>query len=692
MKLFPAIIKTVRFFFYSGILFAACSTIALTLLIFICAKDLPKLPEPLSRIIETPQTEIFAASGQRLITLGVRESIPLNRVSKNFINAILAVEDHKFYEHHGINKLRTIKALYITLFKPGKIQGASTITQQLSKNLFFSFEKSYLRKFKELMVSLQIETSCTKDEILHAYINQIHFGAGAQGIEKASRVFFDKSASDLSLSEAAMLAGLPKSPTEYNPYKNYKKALKRRNIVLKRMADIGLISDLQKISVLDTEPKLSREHADSRTGSYFLDALIKELIQRYGEEIVYHGGIKVTATIDTELQNAAKESIENGLVRLDDLMGLTKDQKERPQAALVAVDANSGAIKAMVGGRNYYTSEFNRAVNGYRQVGSGFKPFLYYTAFEKINMHPGTVVADMPVSIPVKGAPDWEPQNFNKKNLGDLILKKALTKSINTVAARLVEQTGPESVIATAKLCGITSKLSNVYSVALGTSPVTPLEMASAFATFAKEGVKHEPFMIWRVEDPFGRVIHEHIVQEKQVLDPLIAYQIVDMMKSVIDRGSGASVRRLGFTRPAAGKTGTTDSFNDAWFIGFTPGLSTAVWTGFDKEKKLINKNGGGITGGRAAAPIWTEFMEKALKNSHKKDFPIPKDIRFVEVNTITGCDPEQEKLIKNISGTNTEAEIYTIALKRGQELKPVKSAEALTDTANEKPNSGGEN
>jgi len=687
MKLFPVVLKTTRFLFYSGLLLTACAALGLTLLIFICAKDLPKLPQPLSRIIETPKTEIFAASGQRLITLGVRESIPLNRVSQNFINAILAVEDHKFYEHHGINKLRTLKALYITLIKPGKIQGASTITQQLSKNLFFSFEKSYLRKFKELLVSLQIETSCSKDEILHAYINQIHFGAGTQGIEKASRVFFGKSASDLSLSEASLLAGLPKSPTEYNPYKNYDKAIKRRNIVLKRMATIGVISELQKNAVMETKPELSREFADSRTGSYFLDTLIKELVERYGEEVVYHGGIKVTATIDTGLQDAAKESIKNGLVRLDELMGLKADETIRPQAALVAVDTNSGAIKAMVGGRDYYKSEYNRAVSGKRQAGSGFKPFLYYTAFEKLNMHPGTTITDMPVSIPIKGAPDWEPLNFSKKNFGGMILKKALTKSINTIAAQIVEQTGPEAVIETAKMCGIKSKLHNVYSIALGTSPVSPLEMASAFATLAKEGIRHEPFMIWRVEDPFGRVIHEHIIQEKQVLDPATTYQIIDMMKSVIDLGSGSSIRKLGFKKPAAGKTGTTDSYNDAWFTGFTPDLSTSVWTGFDKGKKLINKNGGGITGGRAAAPIWAEFMGKALKNSHKKDFPIPKDIYFVRVDATTGFDIESKESQNSFNEINKEAEIYTIALKKGQVANLPEQ-----NIQNENPNEGEEN
>jgi penicillin-binding protein 1A len=429
------------------------------------------------------------------------------------------------------------------------------------------------------------------------------------------------------------------------------------------MAALGLISELQKTAVLETKPELSKKFADSRTGSYFLYALIKELISKYGEEVVYHGGIKVTATIDTYLQNAARESIQDGLDRLDDLMGLKEDETIRPQGALVAIDTNSGAVKAMIGGRNYYKSEFNRAINGKRQVGSGFKPFVYYTAFEKFNMHPGTIVPDMPILIRVKGAPDWKPLNFGKKNLGDLILKKALTKSINTVAARLVKKTGPEAVINTAKLCGITSKLKNVYSVALGTSPVTPLEMASAFATFAKEGIRHEPFMIWRVEDPLGRIIHEHIVQEKQVLDPAISYQVIDMMKSVINRGSGASVRRLGFTRPAAGKTGTTDNYNDAWFIGFTPDLSTAVWTGFDRKKKLINKNRGGITGGKAAAPIWAEFMKKALKNEHRKKFPIPKGIHFVKVDAVTGYAVNKD----NSADTAVDRETYTIALKKNQ-------------------------
>jgi penicillin-binding protein 1A len=247
------------------------------------------------------------------------------------------------------------------------------------------------------------------------------------------------------------------------------------------------------------------------------------------------------------------------------------------------------------------------------------------------------------VTIPVRGAPAWQPQNFERTFQGQVILKQALTHSINTIAAQLVEQTGPDCVIQTARQCGITSPLKAVYSIALGTSGVTPLEMASAFATFATNGVHHEPFMIWRVEDPFGRIIDEHIAQAKRVLDAATAFQVVDMMQSVVDGGSARSIRQMGFTRPAAGKTGTTDSFNDAWFTGFTPSLSVSVWTGFDREKKLAVRGGPGITGGRAAAPIWADFMAQALKNEPERDFSIPAGIRFETVDAATGCTPDPD-------------------------------------------------
>lgn len=641
------LIKLCRFVFYTGLILLSIACMLGMFAVFIISKDLPKLPHPLSRIIETPQSQIFASNGQVLLTLGERRTVPLNMVSQDFLNAILAIEDHRFFEHHGINKLRTIKGLYVTLFERGRVQGASTITQQLAKNMFFSFEQTYNRKFKELLVSFQIEASNTKEEILHAYINQIHFGAGAQGIERASQVFFGKAALDLKLSEAALLAGLPKSPTNYNPFRFYDRAVKRRNIVLSRMAQAGFITPQESQQAMQESPELNMSRKDARTGSYFVDELIKQLVHKYGEDVVYHGGIKAYATIDPRLQAFAEAAVVQGLQNLDGLIGLDDTDEDRPQGALVSIDVGSGAVKALVGGRNYYQSEYNRASSARRQPGSGFKPFLYYTAFRNLGYHPGTVMTDLPVKIRLDKNNDWSPQNFTMGYSGEMILKQALTLSINTIAAQLVEITGPGPVVQTAKACGIKSPLSEVYSIALGTSEVTPLEMASAYAVFAGLGVMHEPFFFWRVEDAFGRILDEHIVRDKIVLDEAIAYQVVDMMKSVVDNGSGKIIRKMGFDRQAAGKTGTSDNFTDAWFTGFTPTLCTSVWTGYDQKKKLVDRNRRGITGGRGAAPIWAHFMIQAHKALPERDFPIPKDIRFDTVEVVSGCSTlEQDQAV----------------------------------------------
>ena len=638
------ILKALTTLFYLAASVAGIGALVVVGMVFYLVKDLPRVPEPLSRIIETEPTEIFAATGERILLMGGREAIPLSRVSPHFIRAILATEDHRFPHHHGVDKLRTLKAMVITLFVPGKIQGASTITQQLAKNLFFSFKRSYLRKLQELMVSLQIESRYSKDDILEAYVNQIPFGVGAYGIENAAQTFFGKPASELNLEESALLAGLPKSPTRYNPYLHLERAKKRQRVVLLRMATVSFVSqqeaDIASQAKLQLKPLPSR----ARTGSYYLDTVIKRLEKRYGTEVVFHGGLKVTTTLDPQIQAWAAQSVQAGLQKLDRSMGLSDefesydlDTAQLPQGALVAIQANSGAVKALVGGRNYSESEYNRAIQNNRLPGSGFKPFLYYTAFEKLAAHPATVFIDEPITISPAGAPKWSPKNFSRDFSGPMILKQAFQDSVNTIAAQLVEQTGPEDVIATAKRFGIKSPLSPVYSVALGTSGVSPLEMASAFATFATGGIHHEPFFIWRVEDSFGRVLEEKIVSGQRSLDPAMVYQVVDMMRGVVDEGSGSSVRRLGFNLPAAGKTGTTNRYKDAWFTGFTPTLCTSVWVGFDRDTGLRDSRNIGITGGRGAVPIWTDFMKKALANEPAREFSIPAGIRLINVNATTG-------------------------------------------------------
>ena len=614
-----------------------------TLLLFVVVKELPQVPQPLRRIIETPPTQIFAANGEQVLQIGGREYVPLNQVSRHFIQAILATEDHRFWDHRGVNKLRTLKALWITLFSRGRVQGASTITQQLAKNLFFSFERTYTRKFRELLVALQIEAQFSKNEIIEAYVNQIYFGPGAQGVGAAAGLFFGKTAAQLSLPESALLAGLPKSPTRYNPLRYFDRAKARQLVVLGRMRTSGYISQDDVKAATDETLAFQKSSRRGPLGGYFVDMVLKALEERYGPQIVYHGGLKVTTTMDPQLQEIAEANLQQGLSDLDTLMGKASagdangNSAERPQGALVAVQINSGAIKALVGGRNYAETEFNRAVESNRLPGSGFKPFLYYTAFEQLGLTPATTMVDKPVHIPVAGAPDWRPKNFEREYQGPVILKKAFTQSINTVAAQLVSQVGPQALVETARQAGIQSPLAPVYSVALGTSGVSPLEMASAYGTFAAGGVRYPPFAIWRVEDAFGQVLEEHIVRGTKVLDPAVAYQVVDMMQGVVDHGTGGVIRKLGFYKPAAGKTGTTNGYKDAWFTGFTPTLSASVWVGYDRQVGLKDAYRTGITGGRGAAPIWARFMSKATEGEPPRPFIQPMGIVFETFDETTG-------------------------------------------------------
>ena len=638
------VFRTASAFIYLGAIVAALAAMGMFALFLVAVKDLPQVPEPIGRINDTPSTEIFSDDGLRILTIGGRETVALEDVSYGFIQAILATEDHHFWEHRGINKLRTIKALWITLFEKGRVQGASTITQQLAKNLFFSFEQTYMRKFRELLVAIQIEAQFSKQEILEAYINQIPFGVGAYGISQASRTFFGKSAGELNLAEASLLAGLPKSPTHYNPFRYLDRARHRQSVVLQRMVDTGVISQ-QEADEAKAAPLKLRGHARAlRVDSYFLDAVMKSLEQMYGPEVVYHGGLRVYTTLDVGLQKLAEKALQEGIAELESQMEIEdqapdsdSENDNRLQGALVTMDVKTGAVKAVVGGRDYFQTPYNRALKNNRQPGSGFKPFLYYSAFEGLNKTPADVVVDKPVAISVAGSPPWKPRNFERTFQGPMVIKKAFIDSVNTVAAQLVDAIGPEKVIQTARRCGITSSLNPVHSVALGTFGVSPLEMAAAYATFASGGVRHPPFLIRRVEDVNGQVLKEHIITGERVLNESTTYQLVDMMAGVIESGTGKIIRRLGFTMPAAGKTGTTNGYHDAWFTGFTPNLSTSVWVGFDRGHGMRDKQGRGITGGRGAAPIWGKYMKKATQGEPARSFTMPADIYIKEVNPENG-------------------------------------------------------
>ena len=654
--------RAVTAFIYLMATVGALAGMGLFCLFLVAVKDLPQVPEPIGRINDTPATEIFSADGQRILTIGGRETVALDDVSYPFIQAMLATEDHRFWEHRGVNKMRTVKALWVTLFESGKIQGASTITQQLAKNLFFSFERTWVRKFRELLVALQIEAQFSKQEILEAYINQIPFGVGAYGIGEAARTFFGKPAGGLTLAEASLLAGLPKSPTRYNPFRYPERARARQQVVLQRMVTTGMISREEAIEAQAVSVDLRAQGRSLRVDSYFLDAVMKSLEETYSPEVVYHGGLRVYTTLDAGMQQQAETALQQGIAKLEAQMDMTHRSEETVveddnglQGALVAVDVNTGAVKALVGGRDFFQTPYNRALQDNRQPGSGFKPFLYYGVLENLDKTPADVMVDQPVSIPVAGKAPWKPRNFKRTYEGPMVIKKAFTESVNTVAAQLVSAVGPDAVINTARRCGITSHLAPVYSVALGTFGVSPLEMAAAYATFASGGVRHPPYWIRRVEDVSGRVLQEHIITGERVLDESINFQLVDMMAGVIDDGTGNGVRRMGFALPAAGKTGTTNDYNDAWFTGFTPNLSTSVWVGFDRGQGMRDKNGAGITGGRGAAPIWAQFMKQATDGEPPRTFMAPSDIYFKKVNPETG----------SLAGFRTRDPV-TVAMRKG--------------------------
>jgi len=610
------------------------------------SKDLPQLPQNLEHINLSLPTEIYSADGELIKVLGQRHPVGLNDISPEFLKAIIAVEDARFYNHSGVDHRGLIRALMANMRTKRIVQGGSTITQQLSKNLFFSFERNWIRKIKELMIAFQLEVTFGKERILEAYSNQIYFGSGAYGVEEAAQTYFNRRARDLTLLQSAMLAGLPNSPNNANPFVHYKKAIKRADYVLKRMISEKFISVQQREEALDSVIDLAIPKIKSNPNLYFVDEVLAKLERDYGKEFVHFGGLKIITTLDAKFQKFALRGAQN---HLELLKGKIKKESpsEKLQVALVAVENKSGAIKALLGGRNYSHSQFNRAVSNNRLPGSSFKPFVYFTAMESLDFSPATVVVDEPLQIEISRTKLWEPQNFDEEFAGNIILKKALLKSINIVSVKLMQRVGPEKVIRTARKFGIKSPLGKHLSLALGTSGLTPLEIASAYSVIANLGIYNEPYLIQKIEDFQGNSLYEHFYQGVQQFSPDTLYPLLDMMQGVVDRGTGRVVRRMGFRHPAAGKTGTTNDFKDAWFNGFTKDLSTSVWVGFDNNDSMRKKSGKGLTGASAAAPIWVHFMQKVLEGKTMVKFPVPDNIKFETVDIETGRLPGEFSLEK---------------------------------------------
>jgi penicillin-binding protein 1A len=593
-------------------------------------------------------TVVYDVNGNVVTKLKIedRQWVRLADIPQHLIDAVIAVEDHRFYEHHGISVRRILGALWYDIRHLSDDQGGSTITAQLARNVFLSHEKTISRKIWEALYAFQLERRYTKDEILEFYLNWVYFGHGTYGVQAASNLFFGKPVDQLTLGEATLLAGIPKGNELYSPIKNEQtrqNGLNRRKIVLSRMVDVGYITPEQAAQAAEEPLRLaSRDNTSAPMGKYVNFMVRDYLLQKYGKDTVYRGGLSVKTTIDLNAQRAAEDAISR-LLPTGSTPESRKDNSNLtyPQAALVAIDAQTGQIRALVGGRG--EDEYNRALRAERSPGSSIKPFVYTTAIDS-GYTTTTVVVDEPVEYSAGDGKTWAPRNFNGKFVGALRLRQALEQSTNTVAVKLTEKLGPAKVISYARKMGITTlvdtgpKNDRGLALALGglTRGVTPIEMVEAYSPLANSGVKVTPYFILEVRDADGVLLESNVPRREMVLDERTAYIVADMMRGVIYSPNGTG-KRADIGRPAAGKTGTADSNTDAWFVGFTPDMVAAVWIGEDANREMRYPNIGVIGSGKAAE-IWGAFMKKALAGAPPRDFTVPEGVLTgVRVCTASG-------------------------------------------------------
>jgi len=591
----------------------------------------------LERIEPIRGTKIFDENDELITELHVERRIfvPLAQVPKALRDAILATEDARFYSHFGVDPMGVARAIYQN-FRQGRIvEGGSTITQQLAKVLFLTPDKSLDRKLKEAVLAVELERRYSKDRILEMYLNQIYFGHGAFGVEAAARTYFGKGVNELSLSECALLAGLPKAPTTYSPFERADAARRRRGIVLARMVEVGAIGGEEAKRAAAARLDLVPPERRRTTSQYYLEYVQQLLEQQYGADLVFKGGLQVYTTLSPGIQLKAEQAVRDGLRALETRRLKAADRgtlpaaaaTDRPEGALLTIEPQTGYIKAMVGGYDFFKSEFNRAVQARRQPGSAFKPFVYIAALEA-GFTPASHVDDSPVEYPVgqNGRP-WKPDNYDRKFRGPITFQQALEESVNVAAVKVQERVGVRRTVDVARRLGVESPLQENLSIALGTSDLTLLELTSAYGALANQGSWMRPIAIRYVLDAQGKLLEENVPDGKQVLSPELAYVATHMLRGTIERGTGIAAKALG--RPAAAKTGTTNDYSNAWFIGFTPQLVTGVWVGYDRPRSL----GRDETGSRVAVPIWTAFMASALAGTPVEDFRVPERVVLASVD-----------------------------------------------------------
>jgi 1A family penicillin-binding protein len=569
------------------------------------SQDLPDV-ERLRSYQPSETTRIYAANGELIATLFKenRTWLPIEKIPLNFKHAVLATEDARFYHHQGVDLVGIARAAVTDYRSGGAAQGASTITMQLARNIFLHPRATLQRKIEEMLISIQLEKKFTKEEILELYLNQIYFGSGAYGIEAAAETYFNKKAADLTLGESAMIAGMPAAPSRYSPQVNFRLAKHRQILVLKRMVDCGYCTQKEALEAARQALKVAepKQTATILKLPYFTTYVLHELFQKYDEDLLYRGGLRIYTTVDPKLQAYAEEAVKWGINTLN--VG-----RNVHQSSLVAIEPKTGYIRAMVGGTGWTdANQFNRAWQTQRQPGSSFKLFVYSCAMEN-GYTPDSVVPDSPVTFRLGPTESWSPKNSDARFMGGINLKTALQWSRNVVSAKLVAALGPDKVIDLAYKFGVKSHIDPNLSIALGAVAVSPLEMATAFATMANHGVHIEPSGIKTIKDPDGNILEDNsFPYAQQVISPTTALMMTECLQNNVDAGTGAPAK-LDNGRPAAGKTGTTDSHRDAWFCGFTPTLAAAVWCGNDDNSQMWH-----TFGGDTSAPIWKRFMERALK------------------------------------------------------------------------------
>jgi len=711
---------------------------------FAFAKGIPSIAE-LKQYRPTSGAKIYSDDDTLIGELKVEKGVfvPLNRMPKHLINAVIAIEDSRFWNHKGIDYIAIGRAVLKDILHAGFKEGASTITQQLAKVVFLTPEKTFKRKVREISLAIKMEKKLDKKEILELYLNKIYFGHGAYGVEMASRVYFGKSVRELTLPEAAMIAALIKAPSTYSPYNNLTKSKERQETVLMRMEEEGFIKKSEREKAAKQPLYLSTLRRGLEANNYFIEYIRKYLEEKYGEDAVYKGGLKVYTTLDRGMQAAAQKALQEGLRELDKRRGwrgpldhkkdidvkkemeskdahsaaigggdeitsglvlkvsateaviktrgiigrlsiadalwagaildpktkktstikafkLTKmlkpgdivkvrikgakgqdvslalEQEPEVEGAVVAIEQRTGFIRTIVGGYDYSKSEYNRAIYAKRQPGSAFKPIIYAAAMDN-GFTPASMINDEPVKYTGGPKGEWTPENYDHKHYGPTRLREALAYSRNVVTVKLLDAVGIDKVIKFTRSIGLEGDIPHNLSIALGSLSVTPLELCSGYSVFANNGVKMEPTAVKYITDSQGKILESNEPEGIQAISSPTAFLITSMLQDVINYGTGWRIKALG--KPAAGKTGTTNEYRDAWFVGYTTGITAAVWVGFDDMKPLGSQE----TGARAASPIWLNFMKAASTTAELSDFSMPEGIVMYPIDPLTGLLAKEE-------------------------------------------------